>query len=453
MARKEDRATYRANERKAWRNFFLAMVSLGVAFLLAVYSDVLAREGNTIGTAIAGSLALLLSGFVGVTWVPKLARRTSIEWLRSTVDYHLTRAGAVYIGIIFVVSIAALNTGNNMLFLILAAMMGAILVSGVVSRVVLSGLEVEVELPDHVFARQPVVSRIKLRNEKVLSPSFSVTVGGTPEAERNKQEKKRKKQAAPALPGFPLAETGVYFPYVRAGQEGSQTMELTFPKRGAYRDERIALSSRFPFGFLEKVRRIPAAREMVVYPSVQPTEEFYEVLPLISGELESYYRGRGNDLYSIRDYQTTDSARYVDWKASAHTSQLKVREFTREDERRVQLIFDRSLEDRSPKSLERFEKAVDLCAALAWHFEEINAQIQFVADDFRTESAPAGKILYEILRHLAFVQPGGEGIKWTELAGASGEDEVFKLILTPTLHGLIPTNLWSSSYFIFMHEL
>src|ERR1035441_8525238 len=67
----------RAAERAAWRNFFYSIGALGVAFLLAVYSDVLAREGNQVGTALAGSTALLLAGFVGVVWVPRLARRTS----------------------------------------------------------------------------------------------------------------------------------------------------------------------------------------------------------------------------------------------------------------------------------------------------------------------------------------------------------------------------------------
>ena len=75
-------------------------------------------------------------------------------------------------------------------------------------------------------------------------------------------------------------------------------------------------------------------------PPIQPTEEFYEILPLVSGELESYQRGRGHDLYAIRDYQFNDSARHVDWKASARTGALQVSEYAREDERRVMLAFD-----------------------------------------------------------------------------------------------------------------
>jgi uncharacterized protein (DUF58 family) len=442
----------RAAERAAWRNFFYSLAALAVAFLLAVYSDVLAREGNETGTALAGSTALLLAGVVGVVWVPRLARRTSVEWLRASVDYHITRAGMVYFGAIFVVAIAALNTGNNMLFLILAAMVGAILVSGVVSRVVLSGITVEVVLPDRVFARQPVLARVHLANRKPLLPTFSILVGGERQTEKDKK-KKPGTGTTDAASDSPLLQHGVYFPYVRAGQESSQVLEVIFPKRGLYHEERIALSSRFPFGFLEKVRKVPAKRDMLVLPSIEPTDAFYEILPLLSGELESYLRGRGHDLYSIRDYQNTDTARHVDWKASAHTGVMKVREFAREDERRLQLVFDRGMSDLSPASLQRFEAAVEQCAALAWHFQEIGAQLQFVTDESRTPFAPAADILWDILEYLARVQPGGPGINWNGLGAAEQEEQAFRVIFTPALHGMIPTNLWTSAYFVFMHEL
>ena len=79
----------------------------------------------------------------------------------------------------------------------------------------------------------------------------------------------------------------------------------------------------FPFGFLRKSREVALRREILVLPDVQPTEEFYEILPLISGEVESSFKGRGHDLYAIRDFQEGDSARHVDWKASAKVQQSR----------------------------------------------------------------------------------------------------------------------------------
>ena len=51
---------------------------------------------------------------------------------------------------------------------------------------------------------------------------------------------------------------------------------------------------------------------------------------MITGELESFVRGRGHDLYRIRGRMPGTRRRRLDWKATAKKSMsLKVREFTR----------------------------------------------------------------------------------------------------------------------------
>lgn len=430
----------------AWKRFGVAVVALAVAFMLALYSDVLAHEGRVIGTAISGSLALLLAGYVGVTAVPYLARRTSLEWLRSSVDYHLTREGTAFIMAIFVVAIAALNTGNNLLFLILAALLAAIIMSGVVSRMVLGGVELGILLPDHVFARQPVLARVRLRNAKQLLPTFSVHVGGG-----NDPKGWFARLRNPERPPGGLLGKGAYFPYLRAQTAATQSLEVKFPRRGLYRQEHFSVSTRFPFGFLEKVLKVPAKYDLLVYPAVDPTEEFFEILPLLSGEMESYSRGRGHDLYRIREYQTGDSARFVHWKSSARTGTIKVKEFTREDERRVQLVFDRALASGLPPEQvsERFERAVDFAAALAWHFYQIDSQLEFVSDDFRTASGRAADIIFDVLHYLATVSPRVSGDGFLETLSSP----LFKIIVTDAPRGSIPTPLWTSSYFVFYERL
>ena len=53
-------------------------------------------------------------------------------------------------------------------------MMALLLVSGFISRLVLSGLELELLLPEHVSARMPTAARVRIRNLKWLTPSFSI---------------------------------------------------------------------------------------------------------------------------------------------------------------------------------------------------------------------------------------------------------------------------------------
>jgi uncharacterized protein (DUF58 family) len=356
---------------------------------------------------------------------------------------------------VFFIALAAMNTGNNLLFMILASMLAGIIVSGILSSISLSGVELKLELPEHIFAEQPVMAMCELRNEKTSLPSFSLRVSGLgkkPPRHRGRGEKNESNKFNEEILSRP-----VYFPYLpaqpRAPGGVRQQVELEFPRRGAYRQDAFGIVTRFPFGFLQKTREVESPMEIIVYPRVEPTEEFYEVLPLLSGELESFYRGRGHDLYSIRDYQTTDSARYVDWKASAKTSALKVREFTREDERRVLLVLDPYLPAGDAALQEKFERAVTLAACLAWHFYEIDSELQFRTPGFASPMAPAGEVIYSAMRELALIERQravGDGRFLAQLADAT---DVFKIILTSQPRGSIPTALWSSSYFLFIQAL
>jgi uncharacterized protein (DUF58 family) len=238
----------------------------------------------------------------------------------------------------------------------------------------------------------------------------------------------------------------------------SGQVDVTFPYRGLYARDCFRISTRFPFGLVRKSREAALRREVLVLPSIQPTEEFYEILPLISGEVQSLQKGRGHDLYAIRDYRQTDTARHVDWKATAKVQQLKVREFTREDERRVALVFDTHLPAADSQILERFEKAVTLCACLGWHFYEINAQMRFISESLETPMAAAQEVIYPMLENLAMVQPVASKPTTPTTASVPSRDILttlspgpgnFNIILTFRPRGSIPTSLWSSSYVVF----
>src|ERR1700676_1985250 len=271
-------------------------------------------------------------------------------------EYQVTREGWIYIGGIFVVALAALNTGNNLLFLILASLIAIILMSGILSSITLSGVAMRLQLPEHIFAGQPVRASIELENEKLTLPSFSLRVEAV---------------TAKDSPAAALLETPVYFPYLPKRGSAHQTVPISFPARGVYRQDAFRIVTRFPFGFLQKAHRVDLRTEALVYPSVEPTREFFEIMPGLKGAMESLVKGRGQDLYALRDSVPTDSARHVHWKASARLGSLMVREFTREDETRVLLVLDPHTFASAPGATaqpasERFERAVTLCAGVAW---------------------------------------------------------------------------------------
>ena len=427
-------------DRSAVRTFLLSIAALAIALLLAIYSGTAAELGH-LAMAIASALgALLVAAWVAVTLVPILAKRTPLRWLGFKMEYRVTREGWIYILGIFLVAVAALNTGNNLLFLILASLIAIILMSGVLSSITLSGIEMRLQLPEHIFAGQPVRSLVEVHNQKVTLPSFSLRV-----------EAVRRKNAANAA----MLETPVYFPYIPKHDRVQQNVPMTFPRRGIYSQQAFRIVTRFPFGFLQKARRVDLKSEAIVYPSVEPTRDFFEILPGMQGALESLAKGRGQDLYALRDYQPRDSSRHVHWKASARLGSLMVREFTREDDCRVILVLDPhtsvGLADQEADA--RFERAVTMCAALAWHFYERNAVLQFRTAGFETQLVEADEVIFDILRHLATAKSCPPDPQRALLAGLASTPEIFRVIVTSESRGTIPSSIWNQSWVIFLEDL
>ena len=108
-------------------------------------------------------------------------------------------------------------------------------------------------------------------------------------------------------------------------------MQVVFPRRGRHRENLFVISTRFPFGFLRKSTMVALRRETIVYPALEPRERDGSSCWIrLRARSNPHSRGDGRDFYRIRPYEAHDSARHVDWKSSAHTGGLQVREFTRD---------------------------------------------------------------------------------------------------------------------------
>src|SRR5207237_10730688 len=120
----------------------------------------------------------------------------------------------------------------------------------------------------------------------------------------------------------------------------------------------------------------------ICYPEIIPQEQMNLSVTDIQGSNQRFDRGLGHDLYMIRDYLPSDSARHVHWKASAKTSILKTREYAAEDSRRIVLGFDRF---GHPGDVEKFEQLVSYSASLAYHFINDGIEVALVSDDWNSE--------------------------------------------------------------------
>jgi len=291
---------------------------------------------------------------------------------------QITRSGIAFTLASVVVGVAAFASANNLLFLLFAATLATMLISGFVSRLSLAGLALDFVLPDHVPARRKVAARLRVRNEKSWIPSFSIEVSGAAAS---------------------VFSTAVYFPAIPARGALEETIEVYFARRGRHREDTFQFTTRFPFGFTQRHAQVALPREILVYPCIDPQPGFEELLHSLAGEMEARHRGRGYDFYRIRPYEFLESARHVDWKATAHTGDLQVREFAREQDPLVEVFLD--LE--APAALAIwFEQAVDCCAFLVWRLSRMGARVRLRTQTFDL-CLPAEGDVYTMLKYLALV--------------------------------------------------
>jgi uncharacterized protein (DUF58 family) len=362
-------------EEPMWKSFLKSMGMLALAMLAAIYSTTTARSGDMSTAVVAAVISLAIAAWVGIRFVPQLARGVDWGWLPFLTQYKITREGGIFVGALLVVTSAAINTSNNLLYMVLSALLAVIILSGLLSATNFKYLEMELVLPARAFAGETVPVSVRVRNHRRVFPAFSL-------------------QTEP--PGG-----GLYFAVVQPHAAVMHTGETRFARRGRYNIEKLRTASRFPFGFFSKSRSYSVATECICYPEILPQDQLDVSVADILGSYHRLERGLGNDLYTIRDYVPSDSTRHVHWKASAKTGALKTREFATEDSRRVILAFDRFASARDDV---RFEALVSQTASMAFHLIRTGAEVVLVSDDWQSPTGSPQSALDDILYYLALVE-------------------------------------------------
>jgi uncharacterized protein (DUF58 family) len=463
-----------------WRRAALSLLIVLGGVATALVTVLARRTGDWEMARLGAILSLVFVVLMLVFVVPPLARSARLEAARLDLPVQFTGGGLVFLGVLAIVGFAAWNTGNNLLFLLLSAMMSALFVAWAVGGVTLRDLVVTARFPDHIFAGEPAPAIVAVQNLKRLLPSFSVLVearvridppqGTRPRMFRRPRFEKR---------------TLAYFMYAPRRAKAEQEVEQTFARRGHALVTGFEISTRFPFGFLRLRRRLRARDvDIVVYPRPRPAGDELHLLPVNAGQMASARRGAGQDLHSLRDYRPHDDVRHIDWKATARADRLTVREFTAEDERRVHIVLDTRAEERAagqekkrrkgrrggadddrdasaqkqPTFEERFEEGVTLAASLVAHFIEERADVRLTLGVERGDYGAGREHLYASLRRLALVVPDAQKSTdddrqsfWEMIAPAArAPGENFVILLTTQPPGSIPSHAWRASHVIYV---
>ena len=314
-----------------------------------------------------------------------------------------TREGKAFLFVTVGVGIAAFNTGNNLLFLVLGFMLSLIILSGILSEVAIRGIRVSRRLPDRCHARSTTLIELTLLNKKTRAPSYSLEVED--------------------LASGVATERRCYFLKVAPRAEQSATYRRTPARRGVLRLSGFRIATRYPFGLFEKWRIVPAAADLIVYPALVPTSEISPVFFAPGQEVTATQRGRGAEFAELRAYQEGDDARSIHFRRSAALGQLVVVERHAEAGTRLSLVLDNARPQHEGVAWDvAFERAISIAATMAIACVNKGQVVDIVVRGARSECALPGGNADAVLRFLSLltsVPPEGAPPMAAIVAGAT----------------------------------
>lgn len=355
--------------------------------------------------------------------------------------FSLTRQGKGYVFVTVGVGIAAVNTGNNLLYLILGLLLSLLLVSGTLSDLALYQLRAKRRLPVRLYVGRSHDVEVTLENQKRLLPSYSLEVreegvgatpalqghppeppslqGHPPEASRSgrkrlgfgwvsSQRKSLGGHPPEHPPPPPFHGRGAYVVRVPAAAHVTVTSTLTPERRGLHQLGMLLVTTRYPFGLIEKVSRRGHPDDVLVYPEVRdvPLPTFP---PHQLGLAEATTRrGHGPDTLGLRAHRVEDEARDIHWRRSASFGRLVSRERAAEADRSLTLALDeRPPADPALRAAwdAAFEVAVSECASLAVASLAHGISVAIRAEGSESPRVDAGGVPDPLLRYLALLQP------------------------------------------------
>jgi uncharacterized protein (DUF58 family) len=277
------------------------------------------------------------------------------------------------------VGVAAMNTGNNLLYLLASLLLGIITVSGILSEQSMRGVRLTPVVPEEIWAGQSAIFGAWLANHKRWRTSYSLTLEI-------------------------IASGGVQRAHVdrlRPGEERLATWELTLARRGRQRLPGVRVTTRFPFGLFVKGGRVHLDTEVVVFPALRPVSRERQREVHAGGPRPSHRRGRGHDLYNLREYRAGDDPRMIHWRSSAKTGALVVRELEAETALDARIL----LEGTGTRDPEQRERALSEAASLAVHLLRGDARVELVGPGIHVPLGRGRQHARRLLTALALFEP------------------------------------------------
>lgn len=198
---------------------------------------------------------------------------------------------------------AAVNTGNNLLYLLVSALLGFMSVSGVLGKWNLDKVEVRYSPPDEIYDGLPTLMGIELVNQRRWLPLFLMEIA--------------------------VAERTIFFPLVDPRKARQKSLEITLFGRGRRQLPAVTVRSRFPVNFFVRSKGLIIDQLVTVFPAPQACTDLRQADPGGGqGTQQNWQKGYEGDINRISDYQGGEPLKSIHWKLSARHDRLKVKELS-----------------------------------------------------------------------------------------------------------------------------
>lgn len=321
---------------------------------------------------------------------PDLTRRLLLRlraWLRPPRSLRPTLAGWVFLVMVAGVAGAALNTGNNLLYMLCSLMLAMIAVSGVLSETSLRRLEIRRELPGAVFAGLPVAGRLVVRNPRRWLPIVALVLQDRPGRRCDGEAEE------------------VVVPWVPPGETTSWPVEYRFRRRGVHRFAGHRVSTTYPFGLFRKWYQLPGPGDALVYPELGDGGDLVDDPGLRPGERDGLGSGVDGDYQGLRDFDPGEDARLIHWKTSARRGALVAVERGRSEGATCTVyLIPGGDPDEGDAYKSAFEASVSRAAGLVVQRLDAGHEVGLVTPQERFAPARGDAQLRALLGHLAVVE-------------------------------------------------
>ncbi len=213
-----------------------------------------------------------------------------------------------------------------------------------------------------------------------------------------------------AWPPSMRAEPGSHAVDLVAGQAIRVDIWLRPIRRGDQRSAVVTARAIGPLGLAgrQKSRPLPGAvRVLPPFLSRKHLPSRLARLREIDGMLPTLTRGQGTEFDSLREYVVGDDVRSIDWRATARRSDVVVRTWRPERDRRVVIVLDTGRTaagrvgvdptDGDPNGWPRLDWSMDAALLLAALASRAGDTVDFLAHDRTTRAAVYGASRTELL--------------------------------------------------------